>query len=52
MHRVAVLIELGEYSQAIECAAQINEFVLSPERQARLALDVARANAALRSASH
>jgi transcriptional regulator with XRE-family HTH domain len=45
LHRVAVAIELSDAGEAIDCAANIDATGLSPERQARLLVDVARAHA-------
>jgi hypothetical protein len=47
MHRVAILVYLGENAAAMESAAKIDKHALSTERQARLALDITRAQVAL-----
>ncbi|MGH9066225.1 MAG: helix-turn-helix domain-containing protein [Acidimicrobiales bacterium] len=44
LHRVAVAVELGNAGQALELAAAVDPSGLSPERQARFLVDVARAH--------
>jgi hypothetical protein len=50
LHRVAVAIDLGDAGEAIDVARAIDASGLSPERQARLLVDVARAHAQRRHA--
>ena len=45
LHRVAVAVELGNAAEALDLAAGVDASVLSPERQARFLVDVARAHA-------
>ena len=42
---VAVAVDLGDAGEALDVAADIDATGLSPERQVRLAIDVARAHA-------
>jgi tetratricopeptide (TPR) repeat protein len=44
LHRVAVAIDLGDAGEALDVADRINATGLSPERQARLFIDIARAH--------
>lgn len=44
MHAVAIAVELGNGQQALDRAKQVNPEGLSPERQARFLVDVARAH--------
>lgn len=44
IHRVTVAVDLGDAGEALEIARDIDPSSLSPERQARLYLDVARAH--------
>lgn len=44
LHEVAVAIDLGDAGAALRVAASIDSSRLSPERQGRLLMDVARAN--------
>jgi len=45
LHEVAVAVELGDAGRALRAAATVDTTGLSPERQARLLIDVARAHA-------
>lgn len=45
LHRVAVAVDLGDAGEALDVASHIDPSGLSPERQARLLIDVARAHA-------
>jgi transcriptional regulator with XRE-family HTH domain len=45
LHEVAVAVELGDAGRALRAAATVDATGLSPERQARLLIDVARAHA-------
>jgi transcriptional regulator with XRE-family HTH domain len=44
LHTVAVAVEVGDAGEAIDVASQIDASGMSPERQARLLIDVARAH--------
>jgi hypothetical protein len=44
LHRVAVAIDLGDAGEALDVAHKIDAAGLSPERQARLLIDIARAH--------
>jgi tetratricopeptide (TPR) repeat protein len=44
LHRVAVAIDLGDAGEALDVADRIDATGLSPERQARLLIDIARAH--------
>ena len=44
LHRVAVAVDLGDAGEALEVAANVDASHLSPERQARFLVDVARAH--------
>ena len=44
MHAVAIAVELGNGQQAIDRAKMVKSGVLSPERQARFLIDIARAH--------
>jgi transcriptional regulator with XRE-family HTH domain len=48
LHEVAVAVELGDAGRAVRVAARADAARLSPERQARLLIEVARAHAQLR----
>lgn len=48
MHEVAVAVELGDAGRALRVAVEVDAARLSPERQARLLIDVAQAHAQLR----
>lgn len=48
LHEVAVAVELGDAGRALRVADQVDAGRLSPERQARLLIDVAQAHAQLR----
>lgn len=48
LHEVAVAVELGDAGRALRVAEQVDTGRLSPERQARLLIDVAQAHAQLR----
>ncbi|HEU0088235.1 MAG TPA: helix-turn-helix domain-containing protein [Pseudonocardiaceae bacterium] len=48
LHEVAVAVELGDAGRAVRVAAGVDAVWLSPERQARLLIDVASAHAQLR----
>jgi tetratricopeptide (TPR) repeat protein len=48
LHEVAIAVELGDAGRALRTAAGLDTSGLSPERRARLLLDVARAHAQLR----
>lgn len=48
LHEVAVAVELGDAGRALRVAGQVDAARLSPERQARLLIDVAQAHAQLR----
>ncbi|WP_067701140.1 helix-turn-helix domain-containing protein [Nocardia jejuensis] len=50
VHAVAVAVELGDAGEALDTARTVNASVLSPERQARFLVDVARAHAQRRQA--
>ncbi|WP_067569364.1 helix-turn-helix domain-containing protein [Nocardia acidivorans] len=50
VHAVAVAVELGDAGEALDTAASVDAAVLSPERQARFLVDVARAHAQRRQA--
>ena len=43
-HRVAIAVDLGDAGEALEIAERIDPVGLSPERQSRFWLDVARAH--------
>ena len=45
VHAVAVAVEMGNAAEALELAAKVSPSALSPERQARFLVDVARAHA-------
>lgn len=45
LHRVAVAVDLGDAGEALDVAQSIDASGLSPERQVRLLVDVARAHA-------
>jgi transcriptional regulator with XRE-family HTH domain len=45
LHAVAVAVELGDAGEALDVAARVDASGLSPERQVRLLIDVARAHA-------
>ena len=45
LHTVAVAVELGDAGRALRTAATVDASALSPERQARFLIDVARAHA-------
>jgi len=45
LHRVAVAVDLGDAGEALDVAKSIDATNLSPERQVRLMIDVARAHA-------
>lgn len=45
LHAIAAAVDLGDAGEAIDLAAQLDPSNLSPERQARYLLDVARAHA-------
>ncbi|WP_405488003.1 helix-turn-helix domain-containing protein [Nocardia sp. NBC_00511] len=49
-HAVAVAVELGDAGEALDIARTVDASVLSPERQARFLVDVARAHAQRRQA--
>ncbi|MGH9103125.1 MAG: helix-turn-helix domain-containing protein, partial [Acidimicrobiales bacterium] len=49
LHRVAVAVEVGNAREALDLAARVDPSPLSPERQARFLVDVARAHAQRRS---
>ncbi|WP_327143235.1 helix-turn-helix domain-containing protein [Nocardia sp. NBC_01327] len=51
VHAVAVAVELGDAGEALDTAGTVDASVLSPERQARFLVDVARAHAQRRQAS-
>ena len=44
LHAVAVAVEMGDAGHALDLAREINAESLSPERQARYSLDLARAH--------
>ena len=44
LHTVAVAVDLADAGEALDVAAEIDASGLSPERQARLLVDVARAH--------
>lgn len=48
LHETAVAVELGDAGRALRVAAEVDPTRLSPERQARLLIDVAQAHAQLR----
>lgn len=48
LHEAAVAVELGDAGRAVRVAARADAAGLSPERQARLLIEVARAHAQLR----
>ncbi|WP_067825538.1 helix-turn-helix domain-containing protein [Nocardia inohanensis] len=50
VHAVAVAVELGDAGEALDTAGTVDASVLSPERQARFLVDVARAHAQRRQA--
>ncbi|MBL1073534.1 helix-turn-helix transcriptional regulator [Nocardia sp. 2] len=50
VHAVAVAVELGDAGEALDTARTVQASVLSPERQARFLVDVARAHAQRRQA--
>ncbi|MFI1914637.1 helix-turn-helix domain-containing protein [Nocardia sp. NPDC020380] len=50
VHAVAVAVELGDAGEALDIARTVDASVLSPERQARFLVDVARAHAQRRQA--
>lgn len=50
VHAVAVAVELGDAGEALDTARTVDASVLSPERQARFLVDVARAHAQRRQA--
>ncbi|MEV6772546.1 helix-turn-helix transcriptional regulator [Nocardia sp. NPDC051030] len=50
VHAVAVAVELGDAGEALDTARMVDASVLSPERQARFLVDVARAHAQRRQA--
>jgi len=45
LHEIAVSVELGDAGRALRVAAAVDTSGLSPERQARMLIDVARAHA-------
>jgi transcriptional regulator with XRE-family HTH domain len=45
LHAVAVAVDLGDAGEALDVAARVDASGLSPERRARLLIDVARAHA-------
>jgi transcriptional regulator with XRE-family HTH domain len=45
LHEIAVAVELGDAGRALRVAASVDTSGLSPERQARMLIDVARAHA-------
>jgi transcriptional regulator with XRE-family HTH domain len=45
LHRVAVAVDLGDAGEALDVADEIDPSGLSPERQAHLLIDIARAHA-------
>lgn len=45
VHRVAVAVELGDAAEAVQLVEEVNGRELSPERRARLLMDIARAHA-------
>jgi transcriptional regulator with XRE-family HTH domain len=45
LHEIAVAVELGDAGRALRVATAVDTGGLSPERQARMLIDVARANA-------
>ncbi|HZQ78110.1 MAG TPA: helix-turn-helix transcriptional regulator [Acidimicrobiia bacterium] len=45
LHQVAVAVELGNAAEALDLARRVDPAALSPERQARFLVDVARAHA-------
>jgi hypothetical protein len=45
LHEIAVAVELGDAGRALRVAAAVDTDGLSPERQARMLIDVARAHA-------
>ncbi|MEU0542496.1 helix-turn-helix transcriptional regulator [Nocardia sp. NPDC005978] len=51
VYAVAVAVELGDAGEALDTARTVDASVLSPERQARFLVDVARAHAQRRQAS-
>lgn len=51
VHAVAVAVELGDAGEALDTARTVDASILSPERQARFLVDVARAHAQRRQAS-
>jgi hypothetical protein len=50
LHTVAVAVDLGDAGEALDVAQGIDSSTLSPERQARLLVDIARAHAQRRHA--
>lgn len=51
LYEIAVAVELGDAGRALRVAAAVDTNVLSPERQARMLIDVARAHAQRRQAA-
>lgn len=51
VHAVAVAVELGDAGEALDIARTVDASTLSPERQARFLVDVARAHAQRRQAN-
>jgi hypothetical protein len=51
LHEIAVAVELGEAGTALRVAASIDARTMSPERQSRLLIDVARAHLQRRNVS-
>ncbi|MEV0104710.1 XRE family transcriptional regulator, partial [Nocardia sp. NPDC050789] len=51
VHAVAVAVELGDAGEALDTARTVDASILSPERQARFLVDVARAHAQRRQAA-
>jgi transcriptional regulator with XRE-family HTH domain len=45
LHEIAVAVDLGDAGRALRAAAAVDPSALSPERQARMLIDVARAHA-------
>jgi tetratricopeptide (TPR) repeat protein len=50
MHEISIAVELGDAGRALQAAGTVDGTRLSPERRARILLDVARAHAQLRQA--
>jgi transcriptional regulator with XRE-family HTH domain len=48
MHEISIAVELGDAGRALQAAGTVDGTRLSPERRARILLDVARAHAQLR----